>query len=56
MKITKLPELPNSWTALALAIALIYLRSIGVDTWVTATLSMLIGYLVGVKMEQARYR
>lgn len=50
----KLPEIPNSWVVLALAIALVALRAIGIDSWTTAALSMLIGWVTGKHIEQAK--
>ena len=48
------PELPNSWIVLTLAVTLIFLRWQGVDSWTTAALSMLIGWVTGKHIEQAK--
>jgi len=50
----KLPEIPDSWIILGIAGALVILRAFNIDTWVTSSLSIIIGYLTGVKMEQTR--
>jgi hypothetical protein len=50
----KLPEIPKSWLILILGVGLIGLRLFGIDTFVTAALSAIIAYLLGVKLEQIR--
>jgi hypothetical protein len=50
----KLPEIPMSWIIVLLLVGLIVLRYFGIDTWTTAAISTIIGWLTGVKMEQAR--
>ena len=50
----KLPEIPQSWMIFALMIALVILRAFSIDTFVTAALSSIIAYLLGVKHEQIR--
>ena len=50
----KLEEIPNSWLVAILVVGLIVLRGFGIDTWVTASISVIIGYLTGIKMEQTR--
>ena len=50
----KLPEIPVTWLVAFLFVTLIGLRYMNYDTWVTATISILIGYLTGVKLEQIR--
>lgn len=54
MKNNFLPELPKSYTIFALAIALCVLRAIGIDSYTTAGLGMLIGYVTGKHIEQTR--
>jgi hypothetical protein len=54
MKIKELPEIPNSWLIAFLLLGLLLLRCFDIDTWVTAALSMVIGYLTGIKLEQTR--
>ena len=51
-----IPEIPQSWLCLALLVGLIVLRAMGQDTWITASISSIMGYLLGVKMEQGRKR
>jgi len=53
MKI-ELPEIPRSWLIMILMCGLIMLRGFGIDTFVTAGISALIAYLLGVKLEQGR--
>jgi len=52
----KLPEIPTTWVVAVLMVGLIVLRAFGIDTWTTAAISTLIGYLTGVKLEQTRLR
>jgi len=47
-------EIPNSWLVSILLIGLIIMRFFGIDSFTTAALSLLIGYLTGVKLEQTR--
>lgn len=48
----KLPEIPQSWLILLLMIGLVTLRAFGIDSWTTAALSVIIGYLTGKHIEQ----
>ena len=50
----KLPDIPTTWTITLLLIGLIVLRTFGIDTWTTAAISTLIGYLTGRHLEQTR--
>lgn len=50
----ELPEIPKTWLIAALLVALVVLRAFGIDSFTTAGLGILIGYLTGVKMEQIR--
>ena len=56
MKIDNLPEIPDSWLVAILLVGLIIMRGFGIDTWVTASISVILGWLTGVKVEQARQR
>jgi hypothetical protein len=49
-----LPDIPRTWLVGILSIGLIVMRLFGIDSFTTAALSMIIGWLVGVKMEQSR--
>lgn len=51
-----LPDIPKSWLIAALLVGMIVMRSFGIDSWTTSALSLVIGWLVGVKMEQTRVR
>ena len=50
----KLPEIPTTWLVAILLIGLITMRFFGIDSFTTASLSLIIGYLTGVKLEQTR--
>lgn len=50
----QLPEIPHSWLIAGLLIGLIVLRAFGIDGFIGAGLGALIGYLLGVKLEQTR--
>ena len=50
----KLPEIPNSYLIFILLLGLIVMRIYGIDSFTTAALSLIIGYLTGVKLEQTR--
>jgi hypothetical protein len=50
----KLPEIPQTYIILTLLIGLIIMRIYGIDSFTTAALSLIIGWLTGVKMEQSR--
>jgi len=46
------PEIPNSWIIFIISIALIVIRAFGIDTWTTAAISTLIGYMTGKHIER----
>jgi uncharacterized membrane protein AbrB (regulator of aidB expression) len=50
----KLPDIPKTWIIAFLLIGLIVLRAFDIDSWTTASISTIIGWLTGVKMEQSR--
>jgi len=50
----ELPNIPHSWLIALLLVCLVVLRAYGIDSFTTASISMIIGYLTGVKLEQAR--
>lgn len=54
MKNNGLPEIPVSWIIAALIIGLVTLRAMNIDSWTTAAISTIIGWLTGTKMEQIR--
>ena len=54
MNIDGLPEIPNSWLIGALLIGLIVLRSFGIDSFTTAGISLLIGYITGKHIQQTK--
>ena len=49
-----LPDIPKTWIVVILLTGLIILRAMDIDSWTTAAISTIIGWLVGVKMEQTR--
>jgi hypothetical protein len=49
-----LPEIPQSFLIMLLLISLVVMRMCGIDTFVTAGLSAISGYLLGIKLEQTR--
>jgi uncharacterized membrane protein AbrB (regulator of aidB expression) len=51
-----LPEIPKTWIVAVLMIGMVVMRCFGIDTWTTSALSLIIGWLVGVKMEQTRVK
>jgi len=54
MTIKKFPDIPRTWIVVMLLVGLIVLRAMDIDSWTTASISTIIGWLVGVKMEQTR--
>lgn len=53
-KLKCLPEIPHTWIILAFLVSLVILRCFGIDSFVTASISALSGWLFGVKSEQIR--
>ena len=51
-----LPEIPQTWLIALILGGLIIIRGIGFDSWVTASLSSLIGYLTGRHITQNRQK
>jgi len=49
-----LPDIPQSWLIALLAVCLVLLRLFGIDTWTTAALSLIIGYITGKHVEQSK--
>jgi len=48
------PEIPITYIVALLVIGLVILRAFGIDTFTTAGLSMIIGYITGKHVEQAK--
>lgn len=48
----KFPEIPHTWLIGGLMGGLILLRCLGIDSWTTASLSLIIGYMTGKHIEQ----
>ena len=49
-----LPEIPMTWLMAVFLVAMVLLRAFGIDSWTTAILSSIAGFLFGVKSEQIR--
>lgn len=49
----KLPEIPQSYLVFGLLIALVIMRCFGIDSFTTAGLSLVIGFITGKQMERA---
>ena len=45
-------EIPKTWLILFLFMGLVILRIFGIDTWTTAALSLVVGYMTGKHAEQ----
>jgi len=54
MQIDGLPEIPNSWIIAILVIGLVVMRYFSIDSWTTAALGLLIGYITGQHVEAAK--
>lgn len=50
----KLPEIPHSWIIAFLICGLIVMRFFGIDSFTTAALASIIGYLTGKHIEQTK--
>ena len=48
----KLPKIPKEYLIMAMFATLCYLRYVGIDTFVTAGVSTLIGYTTGKHIER----
>ena len=56
MKISsKLPDIPPSWLIALLIAGMVVMRCFGIDTWVTAVLGILVGYVTGKHLEQTKH-
>jgi len=49
-----LPEIPNTWLVAGLLVSLVLLRAFGIDSFTTAGISLVIGYITGKHVEQSR--
>lgn len=54
MKKICLPEIPKTWLIGLLMFGLVALRFMDIDSFTTAALMAIVGYLTGVKLEQIR--
>lgn len=49
-----LPEIPQTWLIALLLVALVVTRAFGVDSFTTAALGVVVGYITGKHVEQSR--
>lgn len=47
-------EIPNSWLIALGFVSLVTLRAMNYDSWITAMLSILVGYITGKHIEQTK--
>jgi hypothetical protein len=52
--IMNLPEIPNSYLIAVLLVGMVIMRAYGIDSWTTAAISLLMGYITGKHVEQSR--
>lgn len=50
----KLKDIPTSYLIAGLGVALVALRAFGIDSWTTATLGVIVGYVTGKHIEQKK--
>lgn len=50
----KLPDIPQTWLIGMIMIMLVIMRVFGIDSFTTAALASLIGYITGKHIEQSR--
>ena len=46
-------EIPKTWLIAIVMIGLIVMRAFGIDSWTTATLGVIVGYLTGQHIQKA---
>ena len=51
----KYKDIPTSWLVALFIVGMIVMRCFGIDTWVTATLGSLVGYVLGKHIEQTKH-
>ena len=51
-----IPEVPTGWLVIAIFTGLVILRAFGIDTWSTAALSLIIGYVTGKHIESTKVK
>ena len=52
----KLPNLPREYMVITLMVGLLILKVMKIDSWTDMALGTILGYLVGVKLEQIRWK
>jgi hypothetical protein len=50
----KFQEIPKTWLIAGLIVSLTIMRAFGIDSFTTAGIGIIIGYLTGKHIEQAR--
>lgn len=51
---TLIPEVPNGYLIALLVVCLVVMRIFGIDSFTTAGLSLIIGYVTGKHIEQTK--
>jgi len=51
----ELPDIPRSWQVTFLILALVILRAWSIDSWTTAALGTLIGYVIGKDVTEEKH-
>lgn len=54
MKNCKFPEIPKTYLIAMLVIALVVMRCFGIDSFTTAGIATIIGYITGKHIEQTK--
>lgn len=50
----KFPDIPQSWLIAFLLLSLVVMRCFGIDSFTTAALSLVVGYITGKHVEQGK--
>jgi hypothetical protein len=50
----RIPEIPQSWLILFLLSCLVIMRAFSIDSWTTAALGVVVGYITGKHLEQKK--
>jgi hypothetical protein len=51
----KLPEIPLTWLVAVLMVGLVIMRCFGIDSFTTAALSLVVGFITGKQAEAAKH-
>ena len=47
-------EIPMSWIIALFVVGMVVMRCFGIDSWVTATMGSILGYIMGKHIESTR--